>query len=192
MPVKSPGAQFLPACGYPPKTLTQRDLQGSLSYTTVMRRFVFGVAAAVLMTGCGGTTTSDPVAQPMPDAGSANVSDLVPDFALLDTNSTSSLSGQFGYLDQMMNELSSEHPGAVQLLAVNEVGFESSTDGMAELGDIPLLQDTAATNAWSTWNAVYRDVILVDAEGQKVEAYDLSKPENYAALKAKLQSAAGL
>ncbi len=66
-----------------------------------------------------------------------------------------------------------------KLLEVNEVG-----------------NDTAAAHAWGTWNPVYRDVIIVDAEGNRVEAYnlttyDLGNPDNYAALKAKLQSADG-
>jgi hypothetical protein len=97
----------------------------------------------------------------------------------------------------MMNELSSEHPGAVQLMAVNQVGHESSTDTMADLGDIPLLQDTAETDAWTTWNVEYRDVVIVNTEGKQVEAYnlttyDLSNPDNYATLKDKLRTAAGL
>ncbi len=94
----------------------------------------------------------------------------------------------------MMNELDSERAGAIKLVAINQVGFESSTEGMADLGDIPLLQDTAEVNAWVSWAAVYRDVIIVDAKGERVEAFnltthDLSNPDNYAALKAKLLAA---
>lgn len=94
----------------------------------------------------------------------------------------------------MMKELESEHPGAVQLLAINQAGHEASTETMAALGDIPLLQDTPDANVWASWTAVYRDVVIVDAEGMRVEAYnltthDLSNPTNYADLKAKLLDA---
>lgn len=90
-----------------------------------------------------------------------------------------------------MKEIEAERPGAVQLLAVNQVSLEAHTDGMAMLGDLPLLQDTASALAWASWGAEYRDVVIVDREGMRVEAYnltlhDLGQPENYAALKAKL------
>lgn len=96
----------------------------------------------------------------------------------------------------MMTELEAEAPGAFQILAVNDVGFEDSTDGMAELGDLPLLQDTAEIDADGNWAAEYRDVVIVDGDGLRVEAYnltvhDLSDPANYAELKAKLLAAAG-
>ena len=85
----------------------------------------------------------------------------------------------------------------MRLLAINGVGFEDSVAGMAELGDLPLLQDTSAVNAWGAWAAVYRDVIIVDAENQRVTAYnltthDLAEPGNRAALKRLLLEAAGL
>ena len=96
----------------------------------------------------------------------------------------------------MMTELAAEAPGAVQLLAVNAVGFESSTEGMAALGDLPLLQDTEAEQAWTRWAVTYRDVIIVDADGYPVDVYnltlhDLSDPDSYSELKAKLRAAAG-
>jgi len=94
----------------------------------------------------------------------------------------------------MMTELDSERAGAIALLAINEVGHESATETMAALGDIPLLQDTTQAGAWAGWAAVYRDVIIVNAKGERVEAFnltthDLSNPDNYAALKAKLLAA---
>lgn len=94
----------------------------------------------------------------------------------------------------MMSELETERAGAIQLLAINEVGHESGTETMAALGDIPLLQDTMQGDVWASWSAGYRDVVIVDGEGVRVEAYnlttfDLSNPDNYAALKAKLLAA---
>jgi hypothetical protein len=96
----------------------------------------------------------------------------------------------------MMTELSNEQPGAVGLAAINEVGYESSTDVMAELGDIPLLQDTADANVWGSWAAVYRDVVIVDAKGKRVGVYnltmnDLGEPANYATLKQMLTDSIG-
>lgn len=94
----------------------------------------------------------------------------------------------------MMKELEAEAPGTFQLLAINEVGHEGSTDEMAMLGDLPLLQDVDGDRVWTSWAAVYRDVVIVDKAGERVEAYnlttyDLGNPDNYAALKAKLLAA---
>jgi len=94
----------------------------------------------------------------------------------------------------MMKELESEHPGAFQLAAINAVGHEDSTDDMAALGDIPLLQDLPTVPVWNLWMAEYRDVVIVDKEGHRVEAYNLTihnlgDADSYAALKAKLVAA---
>lgn len=94
----------------------------------------------------------------------------------------------------MQAELDAEAPGAVQLLGVNDDGFEDASDLMAELGDIPLLQDTEAVDAWSRWGATYRDVVVVDAEGRFVAAYnltrnDLGDPARFEELKGLLREA---
>lgn len=94
----------------------------------------------------------------------------------------------------MQAELEAEHAGAIQLLAVNEVGFEDATDEMADLGDLPLLQDTVTEDAWNTWAVTYRDVVILDADNHRVGVYnltqhDLSNRENYDALKQMLVDA---
>ena len=75
----------------------------------------------------------------------------------------------------------------VQLLAINEIGF-SGLGGMADRGDLPLLQDTVEQNAWAEWDVTYRDVVIVDRNNQKVGVFNLttdslSDPTNYTALK---------
>ena len=62
---------------------------------------------------------------------------------------------------------------------------------MAALGDIPLLQDTVDENVVGTWNPTYRDVVILDANNEFVEAYNLttyslSVQANYDTLKQKL------
>ena len=84
----------------------------------------------------------------------------------------------------------------IKLLAINEEGYESSLPGMAALGDIPLLQDTEEAQAWTSWEANYRDVIIVDKDGVQVGVYNLtqntlSNEDNYAELKELLKGFAG-
>lgn len=91
----------------------------------------------------------------------------------------------------MQKELEAEAPGRFVLAAINQDGFEASAPDMAELGDIALLQDTVVANAWVRWQAVYRDVVIVDAQGRRVEAFNLTEHNladaaEYEALKARL------
>lgn len=77
---------------------------------------------------------------------------------------------------------------------MNEAGNESGNMLMVEGRVLPLLQDTTPSVGWGPWAVTYRDVVIVDGQGLKrdvfnVTLHDLSKPENYAALKAKLLGA---
>lgn len=83
----------------------------------------------------------------------------------------------------------------LQFLSINQAGFESGVSGMAALGDLPLLQDTAEVDAWSTWNVTYRDVWILDGANRVVGVLnltenDLSEPDNAAALTALVLQAA--
>ncbi|MEW5739988.1 MAG: hypothetical protein AB1938_13735 [Myxococcota bacterium] len=53
---------------------------------------------------------------------------------------------------------------------------------------LPWLQDRADVDVWRAWAVEYRDVIILDADNQRVGVYnltlhDLSQPANQAALK---------
>jgi predicted transcriptional regulator len=79
-------------------------------------------------------------------------------------------------------------PGAFVLLSVNEAGLEAGNAGFVLGKTTPLLQDTAATDAWGLWQVEYRDVVVLDAEGrrrsvQNLTTNDLSVTANFAALK---------
>jgi hypothetical protein len=83
----------------------------------------------------------------------------------------------------------------VQILGVNQVGYESGNAAACVGKDLPWLQETAQQLIWSPWEITYRDVIILDGSNRKVSVYnltdhDLSQPGNYAELKALLQSAA--
>ncbi|MCK6550358.1 hypothetical protein L6R52_31265 [Myxococcota bacterium] len=72
--------------------------------------------------------------------------------------------------------------------AINGAGYEDAVPGMAERGNIPLLQDTAAANVWGAWAAAYRDVVILDRENRRIAVFnltvhDLGQPDQYAALK---------
>ena len=97
----------------------------------------------------------------------------------------------------MQAEIASEGwPIEVDILGVNEMGYESGNDGMSTGRVLPLLQDTASENAWADWDIEYRDVIILDGENVRRYTFnltvnDLSDPANYAALKALLADLAG-
>jgi hypothetical protein len=80
-------------------------------------------------------------------------------------------------------------------MAVNQEGHESGCEGMSELGDIPLLQDTEEENVWDSWDVTYRDVLILNSENERVAVYNLttyslSVEENYETLRGLLTSTA--
>jgi hypothetical protein len=51
-----------------------------------------------------------------------------------------------------------------------------------------MVEDTSSDAIWSQWNAVWRDVIILDGDNQIVDVYnltsfDLSNPTNYDTLR---------
>lgn len=88
----------------------------------------------------------------------------------------------------MQKQLDAEAPGAIAILGVNEAGLEATNDLMTTGRTLPWLQDRFEVNVWGLWQVEYRDVIIRDANGQRVGAYnltthDLADPANQTALK---------
>ena len=76
----------------------------------------------------------------------------------------------------------------MQLLAVNGANYAGGMATMAALGNLPILQDTAAVDAWGLWAVTYRDVVILDADNNFVGVYNLSSNDlndttNYDALR---------
>ena len=96
----------------------------------------------------------------------------------------------------MQNELAAEGlPVPVRILGVNAVGAESANDVMCSGRSIPWLQDTASQRVWQSWNVTYRDVVILNAQNERVAIYsltthDLAAPADYDALKSMLRDAA--
>jgi len=74
---------------------------------------------------------------------------------------------------------------------VNEVGHASANDSITEGRDLPWLQDQPEVSLWTTWGITYRDVVVLDAEGQvdgvlNLTEHDLADAETYDAMRALL------
>lgn len=87
----------------------------------------------------------------------------------------------------MQARLDAEAPGAIRLFAINAAGLESGNEGFVMGKSLPLLQDTAAVDAWALWQVTYRDVVVLDAEGRRRDVFnltdnDLTSPANQATL----------
>ena len=75
----------------------------------------------------------------------------------------------------------------IQIIGVNQVGYESSNDLMSDGRNMPWLQETASLDVWGLWEVTYRDVIVVDATGKPMDVYNLSSNDlgdeaNYAVM----------
>ncbi len=67
---------------------------------------------------------------------------------------------------------------------------------MCEGRDIPWLQDTEEANWWGNWDITWRDVVILDRDGNQADVvnlleHDLEDTEEYAALKTLLLNVAG-
>lgn len=103
---------------------------------------------------------------------------------------------QFGYLDQMQEELRSQDPSTpIRILGVNEAGQESGNAVITRSLGLPWLQETAAARAWSAWEVELRDLVVLDRRNARVRVYNLTSHNlgeraNYDELMSILKSAA--
>lgn len=86
-------------------------------------------------------------------------------------------------LQEIQNELDEDaHP--IQIIGVNQVGFESGNDNITSNRTLPWLQDTEEVNVWDLWEVAYRDIYVMDKDGTvrfrfNLTVHDLAKPDNY-------------
>ena len=96
----------------------------------------------------------------------------------------------------MQREIDAASPSTpVQILGVNGTGREAANELATDGNDIPLLQDTAGADVWTSWDITYRDVVVLDAENRllfiyNLSTYDLSNPTNFLDLKTRILDAA--
>ena len=98
-------------------------------------------------------------------------------------------------MNNIIDELTGEFPHlAIQILGVNEAGFESGNQQIIDEGrTLPWLQDVDLdtddnSDNWTAWGVSYRDVIILDGTNWPVGVFNvtdnnLQESENYEALK---------
>ncbi len=83
----------------------------------------------------------------------------------------------------------------IQILGVNDFGYESGNGSISEDRVLPWLQPAADEDIWALWEVAYRDVVILGTLNERLFVFnltdnDLSDPANYAALKDQLLDAA--
>lgn len=63
----------------------------------------------------------------------------------------------------------------VQIIGINGIDLESGNEMMTSGRDLPWLQDTIEVDAWNLWQVEYRDVYILDQEGQLRFIYNLTE-----------------
>lgn len=97
----------------------------------------------------------------------------------------------------MQDELVAQRPDlAIDLIHLNEYGYESGNADLAAVTDLPILQDDPTSLAWDNWGVTWRDVYVLNAQNQVHAVYnltdhDLADPLNYAELYTIFVEAAG-
>lgn len=75
----------------------------------------------------------------------------------------------------MQTELDAEYPDlGIEIVGVNEAGHESANATICEGRDLPWLQDTNAADWWGRWSPTYRDVVILDGQGELADVYNLT------------------
>lgn len=83
----------------------------------------------------------------------------------------------------------------IYILGINEAGYDDDKS-MYEGRDLPWLLDTKEADWWGQWNVTYRDVIILDRDGNEAGVFNLTEhnlddPDEYEALKTLLLDIAG-
>jgi len=80
----------------------------------------------------------------------------------------------------MATELEANYPSSeIDIVAINEEGQDRDNPVAAALTDLPLLQDVDSNNdgdsdVWEDWGVAWRDVRIVDAQGELHSVYSLT------------------
>ena len=88
---------------------------------------------------------------------------------------------QFVVLTTMQGQLDEEYPEiSIDIIGVNEAGYEEDNAQMTAAGDLPWLQDVDQDNnglsdVWrERWNVTWRDVLILDSRNAPVGVFSLS------------------
>ncbi len=102
---------------------------------------------------------------------------------------------QFAILEELLDEIKSESPRLnVEIVGINRMDQASNNGLVTSERKLPWLQDSLAAGQWSSWEATWRDVRIVDSETgfaglMNLTGSSLSLPDNRAALKGMLLKA---
>ncbi|MCP4870515.1 MAG: hypothetical protein GY898_17565 [Proteobacteria bacterium] len=99
-------------------------------------------------------------------------------------------------LQDLQNDFDTNYPYDIQILGINQAGFEAGNADICDGRDLPWLQDTAAEDVWGVYAPVYRDVWVLDADNVLVGVFNLTGtslaiPANYNTLRDLFLTAAG-
>ncbi len=90
--------------------------------------------------------------------------------------------------------MAQSHPDLdIQILGINDWALALGNETISAGRDIPWLQDVdvdknGISDVWDQWDVTFRDVVILDSNGEKVEAFNLTvhnlaDPQNYETLR---------
>ncbi len=98
----------------------------------------------------------------------------------------------------MAQQITAEHPALkLQILGINAAGQEAGNASITLGRALPWLQDTPEEQAWTDWHVIWRDVVVLGPQNERLAVYnltvhDLARPAAFDSLKTLLLYAAGL
>lgn len=64
---------------------------------------------------------------------------------------------------------------AVQILGVNDTGYESGNSGIYTGRRLPWLQPESGEDVWTLWQVEYRDVVVLDPANEQLFVFNLTE-----------------
>ena len=76
----------------------------------------------------------------------------------------------------MQTELDAEYPNLnIDILGINMTGTEAGMSDVALISTLPVVQDDTTVNVWNDWNAIWRDVQILNAENEVIHVFNLTQ-----------------
>ena len=75
----------------------------------------------------------------------------------------------------MQADLEADYPNLpIQIIGINGVGYSSGIASFTSIHSLPMVEDTNVDQIWTQWDAVWRDVMILDGNNELVHTYNLT------------------
>ena len=76
----------------------------------------------------------------------------------------------------MQAELDAEYPNLnIKIVGINMIATEAGITDVSLISTLPMVQDDTTVNIWTSWNATWRDVQILNPQNEVVHVFNLTQ-----------------